>query len=188
MSAAAEREDYFTAFELSRRFEVDRAALEKRFYAISRTLHPDRFASEALAGASASEDRRVSLERMSFVNQAYATLKDPAKRREYLLSLEGVIAPKQVPVDLAEAWFELQDEVMDGPGSAAALVEKFESRLAESKESTLGRIAALEKEYDAAKDRNETGREALQKVASETQLLGYFASLERDVARLKGTS
>ena len=76
-------EDLFTALGLTRRFEVHLEDLEKRYYEISRLLHPDRF-------ASAKEANRNSTERMSLVNQGYATLKSPLRLRDYLLTLEKI--------------------------------------------------------------------------------------------------
>jgi molecular chaperone HscB len=98
---------------------VDTAALEKSFYALSRRLHPDRFA------AKPAEEQAAALAESSRLNDAYRTLKDPIARTEYLLKLEGVeleeqskaateaarasgAAKKQiVPEDLLEEAFEL---------------------------------------------------------------------------------
>ena len=41
--------NYFSQFGLPRHLRIDTAALEKAFYAQSRKLHPDRFASRPLA-------------------------------------------------------------------------------------------------------------------------------------------
>ena len=61
--ALSERVNYFAVFGLPRRLRVDVSALEKEFYAKSRRLHPDRFASkpveeqEAALAASRSRGR-----------------------------------------------------------------------------------------------------------------------------------
>src|SRR5208283_3570036 len=111
--------DYFTFFGFPRKLELDTAALEKEFYALSRHLHPDVFAQ------SNDQERAWSLEQSSMLNDAYRTLKDPIKRTEYLLRLEGVELEEQskqatekaratgelkkqvVPPDLLEEVFEL---------------------------------------------------------------------------------
>jgi molecular chaperone HscB len=111
--------NYFEFFSLPPKLVVDTAALEKSFYALSRRLHPDRF-----AGKSAAE-QEAALALSSLLNDAYRTLKDPIARTEYLLKLEGVeleeqskaateaartsgMAKKQiVPADLLEEAFEL---------------------------------------------------------------------------------
>jgi molecular chaperone HscB len=111
--------DYFTFFGFPRKLNLDVSALEKEFYALSRRLHPDLFAQ------ANPEERAFSLEQSSMLNDAYRTLKDPIKRTEYLLRLEGVELEEQskqatekaratgklkkqvVPPDLLEEVFEL---------------------------------------------------------------------------------
>jgi molecular chaperone HscB len=111
--------DYFQFFQLPPKLVIDTASLEKSFYALSRKLHPDRF-----AGRSAAE-QEAALAESSLLNDAYRTLKEPIARTEYLLKLAGVeleeqskaateaartsgVAKKQiVPPDLLEEAFEL---------------------------------------------------------------------------------
>src|SRR5580700_11227488 len=111
--------DYFTFFGFPRKLSLDTAALEKEFYALSRRLHPDLFAQ------ANPEERAFSLEQSSMLNDAYRTLKDPIKRTQYLLRLEGIELEEQakqatekarvsgelkkqvVPPDLLEEVFEL---------------------------------------------------------------------------------
>jgi molecular chaperone HscB len=111
--------DYFQFFQLQPKLAMDIAALEKSFYALSRKLHPDRFA------AKSADEQEAALAESSLLNDAYRTLKEPIARTEYLLKLEGVeleeqskaateaaratgVAKKQiVPPDLLEEAFEL---------------------------------------------------------------------------------
>src|SRR4030081_367789 len=81
--------DYFTFFGFSRKLNLDTAALEKEFYALSRRLHPD------MSAQADSQERAWSLEQSSLLNDAYRTLKNPIKRTEYLLRIEGVELEEQ---------------------------------------------------------------------------------------------
>jgi molecular chaperone HscB len=81
--------DYFTFFGLPRKLNLDVAALEKDFYELSRKLHPD------LNARSDSQEQEWSLQQSSLLNDAHRTLKDPIKRTEYLLKLEGVELEEQ---------------------------------------------------------------------------------------------
>ncbi|MFZ0275856.1 MAG: Fe-S protein assembly co-chaperone HscB [Candidatus Sulfotelmatobacter sp.] len=81
--------DYFTFFGLPRKLELDVAALEKDFYELSRKLHPD------LNAQAGSQEQEWSLQQSSLLNDAHRTLKDPIKRTEYLLKLEGVELEEQ---------------------------------------------------------------------------------------------
>jgi molecular chaperone HscB len=111
--------DYFSFFGLQPKLNVDVAALERDFYDLSRKLHPD------LNASTGSAEQEWSLEQTSMLNDAYRTLKDPIKRTQYLLHLEGVVLEEQsktateqaratgeikkqiVPPDLLEEVFEL---------------------------------------------------------------------------------
>src|ERR1700716_2604417 len=111
--------DYFTFFGLPRKLNVDVAALERGFYELSRKLHPD------LNARAGSKEQEWILEQSSLLNDAYRTLKDPVRRTQYLLRLEGVELEEQsksateqarasgeakkqiVPPDLLEEVFEL---------------------------------------------------------------------------------
>jgi molecular chaperone HscB len=111
--------DYFTFFGLPRKLSLDVLSLEKDFYEMSRKLHPD------LNARAGNQEQEWSLQQSSLLNDAYRTLKDPIKRTEYLLQLEGVELEEQsktateqarssgqlkkqiVPPDLLEEVFEL---------------------------------------------------------------------------------
>jgi molecular chaperone HscB len=103
--------DYFSFLGLPRKLNVDAADLEQRFRALSRQFHPDYFYNATPA------ERRASLERSSYLNDAYRTLRQPISRIEYLLKLEGLgasgpaEASKQVPPGLLEEVFALNEEL-----------------------------------------------------------------------------
>lgn len=100
--------DYFTFFGFPRKLNLDTAKLEKEFYALSRRLHPDVF------GQAGDQERAWSLEQSSMLNDAYRTLKDPIKRTEYLLRLEGVELEEQSKqaTEKARATGELKKQVV----------------------------------------------------------------------------
>ena len=111
--------DYFVFFGLPRKLNLDTDLLEKTFYQLSRNLHPDLYAR------TSAQEQAWSLEQSSLLNDAYRTLKDPIRRTQYLLGLEGVELEEQsksatekarttgeakkqiVPPDLLEEVFEL---------------------------------------------------------------------------------
>ena len=68
--------DYFAFFDLPVKLGIDVTALEKRFYAMSRRLHPDRFASRPAA------EQEEALAESSRLNDAYRTLRDPILRTQ----------------------------------------------------------------------------------------------------------
>jgi curved DNA-binding protein CbpA len=104
--------DYFTFFGLPRKLNLDAGELERRFRALSREFHPDYFYN------ATPVERRASLERSSYLNDAYRVLRQPTARIEYLLSLEGLGGRAQadgatpaVPPSLLEEVFALNEEL-----------------------------------------------------------------------------
>ncbi len=123
--------DYFAFLGLPRKLGIDVQDLEQRFRGLSRKFHPDYFYNAAPA------ERRASLERSSYLNDAYRTLKQPITRIEYLLQVEG-LAPKnpqeasrQVPPALLEEVFALNEELDEirELRSGGAPEETWKSRL-----------------------------------------------------------
>jgi molecular chaperone HscB len=152
----SEEMDYFEVVGLPRKLRLDTAALEREFYRLSRRLHPDVYAR------ASRQEQEWSLANSSLLNDAYRTLKDPVRRTEYLLKLEGIVSQDEggtkkedrVPADLLEEVFELNmqlDEMRmtlqmgeDDPQLQRDLMtakENFDARFK-------GTDAALEKLWD----------------------------------------
>jgi molecular chaperone HscB len=101
--------NYFEVFALPAKLNLNLPLLEREFYRLSRKLHPDLFAR------ASQQEQEWSLANSSLLNDAYRTLKDPIKRTEYLLRIEGVPSGNEggskkedrVPPDLLEEVFEL---------------------------------------------------------------------------------
>jgi molecular chaperone HscB len=124
-------QDYFAFLELPRNLAIDAKDLEKKFYAMSRQLHPDMHSRKSQA------EREQAEESTAVLNDAYRTLRDPIARSEYLLKLEGFDvseqASKDVPPELLEEVFELNmalEELRGGDRDAipqlAAARERFD--------------------------------------------------------------
>jgi molecular chaperone HscB len=75
--------DHFARLGVPRGFAVDVRALEARYFALQRQLHPDRFATRGPREKAISQRQAVSL------NDAYEALKAPLARACYLLELAG---------------------------------------------------------------------------------------------------
>jgi molecular chaperone HscB len=170
--------DYFTFFGFPRKLNLDASALEKEFYALSRRLHPDLFAQ------ANPEERAFSLEQSSMLNDAYRTLKDPIKRTEYLLRLEGVELEEQskqatekaratgklkkqvVPAGLLEEVFELNMHLEElrtqkkiGEDDPALLEEigKAKLSLEEKFDALFNELKAEWNKWDKSADEGTTG-------------------------------
>lgn len=76
--------DHFIRLGLPRGFGIDLRDLDRRYFALQRQLHPDRFATRSPRERAISQSQAVSL------NEAYEALKLPLARAEYLLRLVGL--------------------------------------------------------------------------------------------------
>ena len=105
--------NHFEVLGLEPRYALEAATAERAFKALSRKLHPDRF---AMAG---DRERRLSLAHATALNDAYRTLKDPAKRAQYILGMWGKPITErsgstiQLPMDFLESVMELRESLMD---------------------------------------------------------------------------
>jgi molecular chaperone HscB len=123
--------DYFSFVGMPRKLNLDAEDLERKFRTLSRQFHPDFFYNATPA------ERRASLERSSYLNDAYRTLRQPVSRIEYLLKLEGLgpanpaEASKQVPPGLLEEVFALNEELDEirARRAAGAPAAEWQARL-----------------------------------------------------------
>jgi molecular chaperone HscB len=125
--------DYFSFLGLPRRLVIDQAQLERRFRDLSRQFHPDYFYNASPA------ERLASLERSSYLNDAYRALRNPTSRIEHLLAIEGLPSAKsedgtaKVPPALLEQVFELNEQLdeiresRESGGDTATLRERLDS-------------------------------------------------------------
>lgn len=175
--------DYFTFFGLPRKLNIDVVALDKDFYELSRKLHPD------LNARAGSQEQEWSLQQSSRLNDAHRVLKDPIKRTEYLLKLEGVELEEQsksatekaratgqlkeqvVPPDLLEEVFELNVQLEElrmnkkmGEDDPALIEEigRQKLELEQKHEALLEELKGYWKQWDALIDREQSGQSVSQ--------------------------
>lgn len=204
MTQNSQAQNYFALFGLPRHLNIDTAALEKAFYAQSRKLHPDRFASRPAA------EQEAALAASSRLNDAYRTLRDPIARTEYLLELEGIQLEEQsraatdaaraagaekkqvAPPDLLEEAFELnmQLEEMrmakqmgdDDPQTRADL-EAARAKFTGMLNETQQQLESFWSQWDAAEDADDSAarESAKQRMVALLNRRSYIRNLVRDV-------
>jgi len=162
--------DYFGFFGWPQKLTIDPALLEEQFHKLSWKLHPDNFVR------ASEEERNLSLDRSSQLNDAYRTLRDPIARIEYLLLRLGLrkegTTKQQAPPELLEEVFELNeslDELREAR-SEGGDVESLRKRLIEAQNSFKEKLSEVDeeladvaREWDAALDAtaNEATRSVL---------------------------
>jgi molecular chaperone HscB len=196
--------DYFAFFGLPHKLNLDGPLLEREFYKLSRRLHPDLFVS----AGKAKQD--WSTEQASLLNDAYRSLKDPIRRTEHLLHLQGVELEEQsktateqarasgkmkrqvVPPDLLEEVFELNMQLEqlrmnkksgeDDP----ALVKELEAQrvaLEDKHEALLQELRTYWSDWDKLGDRGseEDRRRVRDGMVDLLNRRNYIRNLLRDV-------
>ena len=81
--------NYFELFGLKPQFSIDLTKLETNFRVIQSTSHPDHFVT------CTSAEKLQSMQTATLANEAYLTLKSPALRAAYLLTLQGINATSE---------------------------------------------------------------------------------------------
>jgi molecular chaperone HscB len=166
-------QDYYRFLGLKLRLALDPADLQKRYYDLSRLVHPDRFQR------GTPKEQRFALDATAILNDAYRTLRDPVARAEYVLKEEGVEVPphedRRVPPELLEEVFEANSAIeksRNGDAGArlelAGLRDRFRAlRLAADAE-----LETLFRRFDAG-----GGKDALRQVRAVLDRRKFVANL-----------
>jgi molecular chaperone HscB len=193
--------DYFSFLGLPRKLVIEPADLERRFRELSRKFHPDYFYN-----ASPTE-RLASLERSSYLNDAYRTLKNPVSRVEHLLAIEGLPSAKaegpgqtagKVPPSLLEEVFALNEELDEirelresggEPGQLSARLEKARQPIEGKREEHERQLQELAARWDAqdtasAQDKRATLEALRERLLERNYINNLLATIDREAASL----
>jgi molecular chaperone HscB len=190
--------DYFAFLGLPRRLGIDPQQLEQRFRELSRKFHPDYYYNAAPA------ERLASLERSSYLNDAYRALKHPVTRVEHLLAIEGLPPARteestaKVPASLLEEVFALNEELDEirelresnsDPErlrtrleTARAPIERKRDEHEQQLQSLIGRWDS--QEHSTASDRRQTLEALRERLLERNYINNLLATIEREVAIL----
>lgn len=194
--------DYFTFFGLPRKLTIAPQELERRFRELSRKFHPDYFYN------APPTERLASLERSSYLNDAYRALRTPATRIEHLLAIEGLPPTKsegsesgaaKVPPALLEEVFELNEELDEirearesgaDAASLAARLEKARAPIDAKREEHERQIEELSARWDSqldtapAAERRATLEALRERLLERNYINNLLATIEREAAGL----
>ncbi|MCP3662012.1 MAG: Fe-S protein assembly co-chaperone HscB [Gammaproteobacteria bacterium] len=76
--------NYFELFGLSVGYIIDIDRLSRRYRELQQVVHPDRYAN------GTDQEKRLSMQGATRINEAFETLKDPIARGRYLLQLHDI--------------------------------------------------------------------------------------------------
>ena len=76
--------NFFELFGLPVAYDVNLNQVQQHYMDLQKQVHPDKFAN------GTDQEKRLSMQQTSWINEAQTTLKDPVLRAIYLLKLSGV--------------------------------------------------------------------------------------------------
>jgi molecular chaperone HscB len=193
--------DYFTFMGLPRKLTISQDELESRFRELSRKFHPDYYYNASPA------ERLASLERSSYLNDAYRALRTASSRIEHLLAIEGLPPTRsegepggaKVPPALLEEVFALNEELdeireqREAGADAAALARRLEAARApidRKRQEHERQVEALSAQWDsqleaASPAERRATLDALRETLLERNYINnLLATIEREVAGL----
>ena len=186
--------DYFEVFGLPRKLQIDLAALQRSFYALSRRHHPD-FHQGAEDDAQARE-----LEASALVNRAYRALRDPIARVEYLIALEEgrevreeTAAKANVPMNLLAEMLEVQEALEEVKSSgvsdgAADQLRAEQRRLRDRYQEETDALIAAAPEWDAVVDAGGERKPLLERFKQRLAARAYLRTVIDDLGQALGGS
>jgi molecular chaperone HscB len=187
--------DYFSFLGLPRKLVIDANDLERRFRDLSRQFHPDYFYNASPA------ERLASLERSSYLNDAYRALKSPVSRIEHLLAIEGLPSAKseestaKAPPSLLEEVFALNEELDEirerresgaNPGALRVRLEKAREPIEAKREEHERQLQELSARWDSqenapAVDKRATLDALRERLLERNYINNLLASIEREM-------
>lgn len=184
--------DYFEFLDMPRNLGFDEKRLQESFYSLSRKFHPDYFQTKS------PEERGFSLDKTSYLNKAYQTLRDPERRALYLFNLEGIEPETDIRTspELLSEVFEVRETIEEERKSGKAgdavreTLNGAKARLRNKLNGIAQRMKVLFEEWDATASKPFTGeqtkrqrtavaREVLRLVHDRNYIEGALLAIEK---------
>ena len=102
--------DYFSFYEIPMSFRPDQNLIKKKFYALSKSYHPDFFVNES------EEKQREILHLSTLNNKAFQVLSNPEQLLAYILQLKGELEDGEkyaLPQDFLMEMMEVNEALME---------------------------------------------------------------------------
>jgi molecular chaperone HscB len=192
--------DYFQFLGVPRRLNLDMQDLDRRFRELQRKFHPDYYYN------APPTERLASLERSSYLNDAYRALRNPVSRVEHLLAIEGLPPAKledgtaKVPASLLEEVFALNEELdeireaREGGGDAAKLSARLDAArqpIDAKREEHERQLRELSDRWDALADdaspamKRQTLEALRERLLERNYINNLLAAIDREAAGIR---
>jgi molecular chaperone HscB len=165
---------HFERLGLPRRFPLDPADLERNYLAKSREVHPDHAGND-----------RASLEASAALNDAYAVLRDPFRRADYLLTLAGgpsAADQKQAAPEFLEEMLDLRMRIEEAKHAADSSERvTLERDLTQRRTALLTETGSLFDKLDALSTADPGRSDQLVRIRQTLNATKYVQGLLRDL-------
>lgn len=172
--------NYFDLFEIPVSYDVDFSKLQQRNRVLQKAVHPDKYAS------ASSQERRISMQQTSLINQALHTLKHPVERAVYLLQLKGLdfSMDNQTTMDAAFLMEQMEmREKLESVHDLADPIAELDSMSVDVKANMNDLAAEFSRAYEA--DEIDAATEAVRKLQflykAKTEIDELIASIEDEL-------
>lgn len=171
--------NYFDLFGLPVAFLLDSGALAERYREVQKVVHPDRYAN------APESQQRQALQQATQVNEAYETLRDPLKRAQYLLQLNGVDINQETATTRDAAFLMRQMELREALAQVTGQTDPLASLdelMAEIGGLIKAQIAQLAVQFESGTaEQLEAARESVSKMQFLNKLYSEAEALEAEL-------
>jgi molecular chaperone HscB len=184
--------DYFAVLDLPPHPGVDVTELDRRYYELSRKLHPDRYQMRSV------DEQRASVQATALLNAAHKTLRDAEACGRYWLARSGDSLGREnqsVPPRLAAYVFDVQEKLGELRASRNGTGATLRSELVETQRELDERLdrqrtaltellrgwPAEEANAESALTPDERVPAALRELKNVLSELSYLRTLNRDL-------
>jgi molecular chaperone HscB len=167
--------NHFVLLGIPAHYDLDPQTMERNYLERSRAVHPD------FHQLSSSTEQEVSLQLTASLNDAYAVLKDPFKRAEYLLGLLGgppASEHKQMSAEFLEEMLELRMAIEEVRTEGDQVgIDRMEQQLTQREEALFARVC---REFEKVENTDEK-KPGLIRIREHLNSAKYIQGLLRDL-------
>lgn len=171
--------NHFELLGLPVTYTVAQDLLTRHYRELLQSVHPDRFAN------APDQERRISMQHATQINEAYRTLRDPLLRARYLLQLKGLEWDDETSTVMDPAFLMEQMELREALAEVrdkAAPLDEVAMLLDDVRQRIQALIDGLTVLFDRQGDTElEQGREMVRKLQFLYKLREEARALEADL-------
>ncbi len=137
--------NFFELFDIPVSYEVDLKKIQQHYMNLQMQVHPDKFAN------GSDQEKRLSMQQTSWLNEAQTTLKDEVLRATYLLKLSGldINLENETTVDMSFLMqqLEMRERLENINREATDSLDELDSMAKKVKQTSADMMVAFSQSY-----------------------------------------